>query len=145
MKPTGAWLNDLYILANRIDGLEPGAYLFRRDEKALELIKGGDFSERASYLTLEQSLGGDASATFFFMADLDRLLEKFGNRGYRAAQMEAGIIGGKLYIAAYCLGRGATGLTFYDDDVTEFFSPHAAGKSCIFVTSVGIPGKRPLY
>jgi SagB-type dehydrogenase family enzyme len=145
LRPTGAWLNDLYILANRIDGLEPGAYLFRRDEKALELIKGGDFSERASYLTLEQPLGGDASATFFFMADLDRLLEKFGNRGYRAAQMEAGIIGGKIYIAAYGLGRGATGLTFYDDDVTEFFSPHAAGKSCIFVTSIGIPGKRPLY
>jgi len=145
LNPTGAWLNDLYILANRIDGLEPGAYHLRRDEKALESIKGGDFSERASYLTLEQPLGGDASATFFFMADLDRLLERFGNRAYRAAQMEAGIIGGKIYIAAYGLGRGATGLTFYDDDVTEFFSPHAAGKSCIFVISVGIPGKRPLY
>jgi SagB-type dehydrogenase family enzyme len=145
LSPTGSGLNDLYILANRVDGLEPGAYFFRRDEKALELIRGGDFSERASYLTLEQPLGGDASATIFFMADLDRLLDGFGNRAYRAAQMEAGIIGGRIYIAAYALGRGATGLTFYDDDVTGFFSPHAAGKSCIFVTSAGIPGKRPLY
>jgi hypothetical protein len=79
------------------------------------------------------------------MADLKSLLDKLGNRGYRAAQMEAGITGGKIYLAAYAMKRGATGLTFYDDDVTEFFSPHAAGKSCIFVTSIGIPGKRPIY
>ena len=58
--------------------------------------------------------------------------------------MEAGIVGGKMYLASYSLKRGATGLTFYDDDVTEFFSPHAAGKSCVLVVSVGIPGKRPI-
>jgi hypothetical protein len=58
--------------------------------------------------------------------------------------MEAGVAGGKMYIASYSLKRGATGLTFYDDDVTDFFSPHAANKSCIFVMSVGVPGKRPL-
>jgi hypothetical protein len=59
--------------------------------------------------------------------------------------MEAGIVGGRVYIAAYALGRGATGLTFYDDDVTKFFSPHAAGKSCMLVMSIGVPGKRPLF
>jgi len=32
---------------------------------------------------------------------------------------------------------GATGLTFYDDDVTRFFSPHAEGKSAIFLVAVG--------
>lgn len=140
-----AQLNEIYIIVNRVDGLPPGAYFYRKDEQALELLKEGDFSGRASYLTLEQDLGGDASATLFFMADLKCLLNSFGNRGYRAVQMEAGIIGGKAYLAAYALKRGATGLTFYDDEVTDFFSPHAAGKSCIFVTALGVPGKRPLY
>jgi hypothetical protein len=32
---------------------------------------------------------------------------------------------------------GATGITFYDDEVTEFFSPHARGKSAMFVVPVG--------
>jgi hypothetical protein len=32
---------------------------------------------------------------------------------------------------------GASGLTFYDDDVTAFFSPHASGKSAIFVVALG--------
>ena len=34
------------------------------------------------------------------MADLDAILKRFGNRGYRIAQMEAGIIGGRMYLAA---------------------------------------------
>jgi len=111
----------------------------------MELLKPGDFSAKAAYLTLDQALGGDACATFFFMTDLEPVLDAYGNRGYRAAQMEAGVIGGKMYVASYALRRGATGLTFFDDDVTEFFSPHAGGKSCTLVVSVGIPGKRPLY
>jgi SagB-type dehydrogenase family enzyme len=139
-----AQLNDIYLIVNRVEGLEPGAYHHRRAAHELELLRPGEFSERASYLSLDQDLGGDAAVTLFFMADLNALLDRFGNRAYRAAQIEAGTIGGRAYLAAYAMKRGATGLTFYDDDVTEFFSPHAAGKSCIFEMSIGVPGKRPL-
>jgi SagB-type dehydrogenase family enzyme len=142
--PGAAGLNDVYIVASRVDGLDSGAYYHRREEQSLELLKHGDFSDDAAYLTLEQDLGGDSSATLFFMADLDHVLSRLGNRGYRSAQIEAGVMLGKAYIAAYSLGRGATGLTFYDDDVTEFFSPHAAGKSCTVVVAIGVPGKRPM-
>jgi nitroreductase len=80
----------------------------------------------------------------FFLADLKAIFERYGNRGYRAAQIEAGIIGGRLYLAAYAQKIGATGLTFYDDDVTAFFSPHAAGKSAMFLVAAGIPARRAL-
>lgn len=140
-----AQLNDIYLIVNRVDGLEAGAYFFRRAEGALESLKVGGFSDRAAHLTLNQALGGDSAVTLFFMSDLNRLLEAYGNRGYRAAQIESSVIGGRAYLASYALKRGATGLTFYDDDVTEFFSPHAEGKSCIFVVAIGVPGKIPLY
>jgi SagB-type dehydrogenase family enzyme len=141
---SGAQLNDLYLNVHAVEGLPSGAYFFRRQDQALELLKEGDFRNNSAYLCLEQPLGGDSSATVFFLADLNRVFERYGNRGYRAAQMEAGIIGGKLYLTAYALGQGATGLTFYDDDVTAFFSPHAADKSTIFVTALGVPGRRPI-
>ena len=144
LEPDRVPLNDIYAIVNRVDGLPPGAYFIRKEGHGMELLKPGDFSAKASYLVLDQELGGDACVSFFFMVDLQALLAAYGNRGYRAAQMEAGMIGGKMYLACYALKRGATGLTFYDDDVTEFFSPHAAGKSCMLVVSVGIPGKRPL-
>ncbi|HEX8813963.1 MAG TPA: hypothetical protein VF753_00530, partial [Terriglobales bacterium] len=73
----------------------------------------------------------------FFLADLNRILERYGNRGYRAVQLEAGAIGGRMYLTAYAQRLGATGLTFFDDDVTNFFSPHAEGKSTTFLLAIG--------
>ena len=76
------------------------------------------------------------------MADLEKILNKLGNRGYRAAQMEASIIGGRVYLAAYSQGLGATGLTFYDDDVTEFFSPYSEKQNTMFMTVLGKKWKK---
>ena len=83
----------------------------------------------------------DAAVDIFFLADLRPILQRFGNRGYRAVQLEAGIIGGRLYLAAYAQRLGATGLTFYDDEVTRFFSPHAEGKSAILLVALGKSAK----
>ncbi|MEK7219655.1 MAG: hypothetical protein AAB253_00560, partial [candidate division NC10 bacterium] len=93
----------------------------------------------------------EASVNVYCLADLKPILARFGTRGYRAAQLAGGITGGKLYLAAYAERLGATGLTFYDDAVTEFFSPHAApkesgvlrtGKSVMFLTALGHPARR---
>ena len=58
---------------------------------------------------------------------MDALLAAYGNRGYRLANLEAGLIGGRAYLAAYASRFGASGLTFYDREVVRFFSPHAEG------------------
>jgi hypothetical protein len=78
----------------------------------------------------------------FFLADLKLILERYGNRGYRAVQLEAGTVGGRMYLGAYAQSLGATGLTFFDDDVIDFFSPHAAGKAAIFLLAIGKSMKR---
>jgi hypothetical protein len=108
----------------------------------LECLKRGDFRAEAGHLGLDQQLPADAAVDIFFMADLQQIFERLGNRGYRAAQLEAGILGAKVYLAAYAQHLGATGLTFYDDEVTEFFSPHAEGKSAIFLMAVGVSAKK---
>ncbi len=53
-------------------------------------------------------------------------------------------MGGRMYLAAYAQGLGATGLTFYDDEVIRFFSPHAAGKSAVFLMAFGHAARRSL-
>ena len=135
--PIGTQLNHLYLIVHAVEGLDPGAYVFHRDRAVLECLKHGTFRDQAGYLGLEQQLPADAAVDIFFLADLRPLFDRFGNRGYRAVQLEAGILGGKLYLAAYAQRLGATGLTFYDDDVIRFFSPHADGKSAIFLVAVG--------
>jgi len=142
LQPPGAELNDLYLIVHSVQGLKPGAYFFRRDQNTLELLKEGKFRAQAYHLGLEQQLPADASVDIFFLADLRRILERYGNRGYRAVQMEAGAIGGRIYLAAYAQHLGATGLTFFDDDAIDFFSPHAKDKSAIFLLAIGKPLKR---
>jgi SagB-type dehydrogenase family enzyme len=129
-------LVDVYLLIHAVTGLEPGAY-HRAPGGRLELLKAGEFRAEGGYLCLEQALGADASVVVFFLADLEPLLARHGARGYRAVNLAAGLLGGRMYLAAYALGFGATGLTFYDDDVVRFFSPHAAGRDAIFVTALG--------
>ena len=141
-RPEEAPLNDLYLIVHAVEDLAPGAYVFHRDSRTLELLKEGDFRRQAGYLGLGQEIPADCSVDVFFLTDLNRVLERWGNRGYRAAQLEASIMGGKLYLAAYAQGLGASGLTFFDDDVTEFFSPHAAGKSVMFLLAIGKSVKR---
>src|ERR1700730_15517661 len=137
LNPFGSQLNHLYLIVHAVEGLESGAYVFHRNGRVLECLKQGNFRNQAGYLGLEQQLPADAAADIFFLADLRPIFDRFGNRGYRAVQLEAGILGGEIYRAAYAQRLGATGLTFYDDDVTRFFSPHAEGKSAIFLVAVG--------
>ena len=142
LEPPGTQLNDLYLMVHSVQGLKPGAYFFGREQNSLELLKEGKFRADAHHLGLEQELPSDACVDIFLLADLKRILERYGNRGYRAVQLEAGAIGGRMYLAAYAQGLGATGLTFFDDDVINFFSPHAKDKSAIFLLAVGKPLKR---
>jgi SagB-type dehydrogenase family enzyme len=137
-------LNDLYLIVNAVEGLPPGAYVFDRQERTLELLKPGDFRRDAGYLGLGQEIPADCSVNIYFLADLHRILERYGNRGYRAAQLEAATMGGKVYLGAYAQRLGASGLTFFDDDVSEFFSPDAAGKSVMFLVAVGKSAKRKI-
>jgi SagB-type dehydrogenase family enzyme len=132
-------LTDTYLIVNAVDDLAAGAYYFGREARSFELLQPGDFRKAAGYLCLEQLLGYDCSALIVYMADLERALAALGNRAYRDVHLEAGILAGRAYLASYALDRGATGLTFYDDDTTKFFSPHAAAKSPLLMVAVGVP------
>ena len=142
LEPPGAQLNNLYLIVHAVQELTPGAYFVGHEQNTLELLKEGEFRAEAHHLGLEQQLPADACVDIFFLADLRRILERYGNRGYRAVQLEAGAIGGRIYLAAYAQHLGATGLTFFDDDVISFFSPHANDKSAIFLLAIGKPLKR---
>jgi SagB-type dehydrogenase family enzyme len=132
-------LIDFYFIANDVQGLVPGSYFYNRETNSVEQLKLVKSRSMSGYLSLGQQLFSDASAVFFLMTSLNQVLHFLGNRGYRAAQFEAGVRAGKIYLTSYALGIGASGSTFFDDAVTEFFSPHARDKSCMITVGVGVP------
>ncbi|MFL6403132.1 MAG: SagB/ThcOx family dehydrogenase [Nitrososphaeraceae archaeon] len=137
---TTATTIDIYMIVNEVEGLQRGGYFFNRSTSSIEQLKSKVPREMSGYLCLGQPLFSDASVVFFLMTDLLAVLRTCGNRGYRASQFEAGILAGKIYLSAYAQQLGASGSTFFDDAVTEFFSPHAKDKSTMIAVGAGVTG-----
>ncbi len=138
--PDNETLIDFYFIANDVQGLPAGSYFYNAVKNSVEQLKLHRNRSMSGYLCLGQSLFSDASVVFFLMTNLTSALKYLGNRGYRAAQFEAGVRAGKIYLSSYSVGIGASGSTFFDDAVTEFFSPHAKEKSPMIALGVGVPG-----
>ncbi len=128
-----------HVIVHSAEGREAGAYVLQEGDLVLQ--KAGSFRRVAQRLCHDQALGGDAALTFFHMIDLDRVLAELGPRGYRLANLEAGIISGRLALASFAHGAGATSLTFFDDEVSAFLETQNA---CVLVTAVGLPDYRSL-
>lgn len=121
-----------FLVVNTVEGLAPGAY-----GPGLRLIRAGDYRLEAGGLALGQALGAEAAANIYFLSDLDTVLAQIGDRGYRVAQMAGGIAGGRIELMAVAEGLGATGLTFFDDEVTSFLEPASAGRQVMYLVAAG--------
>ncbi len=133
----GAPLTDLYLIVNGVEGLAPGVYLHHPQLGAVELLREGTFRAEATRIAADQQYAGDAHVNLYYLAHLPSILERYGNRGYRLAQLEGALHAGKLHLGTHALGLGAVGSTAFDDEVIDFFSPHAADKDYAFVTVFG--------
>jgi SagB-type dehydrogenase family enzyme len=130
-------LHDLYLIVHDVEGLADGIYLHHPHLHAVELLREGLFRDQATRIALDQEYAGTAQVNCYYLTDLAPVLQCYGNRGYRIAQLECALYAGKLQLAAHALGLGTVGSTSYDDEVIEFFSPHASGKAYMFVVVFG--------
>jgi SagB-type dehydrogenase family enzyme len=130
----------LYLYVHRIEDLAPGVYRYWPDRQELELIKPGDQRFAAAGLSLGQDLAGNACVAFSMIADIDRAVRAFGDRGYRYVHFEAGAIGQRLYLAAEALSLGATGIgAFFDDAVHGYLDLAPEDGQVVYHFAIGYP------
>ena len=107
-----------------VEGLEPGIY-----DAELNLVRGRDeqeLRERLWFVSMEQEHPRDAAVNVFQLADLEGVVDALGDRGYRWAQLEAGIRAGRLQIGAFMRNWGAAASTFYDEETSALFETREA-------------------
>ena len=117
------------IAVHNIEGLERGLYRWPDLDRPL---RAGDFRHELLLVCWDANLGRDA--TFVAIAGVD--LTRIDDRGYRETQLDAGMVSGRLHLAAYALGHGASGMTFLDDECEALLGN---GLSGLLITCVGIP------
>jgi SagB-type dehydrogenase family enzyme len=121
-----------FIAVHAVEGLAPGLYRWPDLERP---VRRGSLRDELWVACYGQDLGRDASFVVIGATDLDRL----DDRGYREAQLDAGIVEGRLHLAAYALGIGASGMTFLDSEIPALLG---APLAALLFTCVGVPHHR---
>ena len=115
-----------------VDGVEPGLYRWPDLDTPLGT---GNLREELFRVCLDQELGPDASFVVIGAVDAATI----DDRGYREAQLGSGLVEGRLHLAAYALGIGATGMTFADSEIAGLLG---APLAALLFTCVGVPTYR---
>jgi len=107
---------ELLVVAYRIDGLEPGIYRYDWLHHKLWLHAKGDISKELEVACLEQEFVGDCACVIALTSKLLRTMDRYGQRGYRYAIMDAAAAAENLSLAAVALGYGTVWVGAFDDD-----------------------------
>jgi hypothetical protein len=119
-----------WVAVHGVDDVTPGVY---RWPDLGAPIRTGDLRDLLAHVAMDQPLAGEASYVTISAVHGETLDE----RGYREAQLAAGMVEGRLHLAAYALGATATGMTFYDSEVAGLLGESDDLISLLF-TCVGV-------
>ncbi len=120
-----------WVAVHGVDGAEPGIY---RWPDLAEPLTTGDLRTELERVSLGQSLSAEAAYVVIAAVPGDGL----DDRGYRTAQLAAGLVEGRLHLAAYAVGASATGMTFLDSEIPALLGEPADLVTLLF-TGVGVP------
>jgi hypothetical protein len=121
-----------FVAVHAVDGVAPGLY---RWPDLHTPVRSADLRDEVARICLDQALGGDAAYVVFSCADAAGL----DAHGLREALLAAGLVEGRLHLAAFALGTGASGMTLLDSEIAGFLG---APLAAMLLTCVGVPAYR---
>jgi hypothetical protein len=130
-----------WVAVHDVAGVTPGVYRWPALDEPVSSGTSEQMRAELYRVCLDQGLARDAAFVVISTADVS----KSSDREYREAQLAAGIVEGRLHLAAYALGAGATGMTFLDTEIPVLLGESAAASGqCppphgLLFTCVGVP------
>lgn len=119
-----------WVVVHAVDGVQPGVYKWPDLERP---VRPGNHRDSLLRVCLGQALGADAA----YVAIAATRPERLDDRTYRDAQLAAGLVEGRLHLAAYALGASASGMTFIDADVPDLLA-EPDDLVTLLITCVGV-------
>jgi len=120
-----------WVAVHGVDGTAPGLYRWPDLSRPIRLA---DLRDELLRICLDQYLAADAAYVAISAAPLSAL----DDRSYRDAQLAAGVVEGRLHLAAYALGASASGMTFLDSEIPALLG-EPDNLAALLFTCVGVP------
>jgi SagB-type dehydrogenase family enzyme len=96
---------EVYPIALRVEGIEPGIYHYSVQNHKIELIRNGNFEDLAVALCANQYWVRDASVVFFMTAVVERNMWKYSqSHAYKVILLDAGHLGQTFHLVCTKLG-----------------------------------------
>jgi SagB-type dehydrogenase family enzyme len=110
---------EIYIIVNRVNGLESGLYHYFYREHVLKLIKAKNLSKELCAASLRQEMIEKAAINIIITAEYSRTTDRYGERGRRYVHMEVGHVGQNIYLQAQALGLGTVVVGAFNDEKVQ--------------------------
>ena len=139
--PSGGGLYplELYVLSQRVRGLDAGVYHYLPLEHRLEVVRPDALpAHLSSEMFLGQPYLVEAAAIIVITAVVERSLWKYDDRGYRYIVLEAGHVAQNINLCAVGLGLGALNLGgFFDEDMMALLNLDSDREIVIYGVALG--------
>ena len=130
---------ETYLLIKRVEGLEPGMYRYAATQHALvKLDASSTIHEKISAACFSQKMVDNSAVTFIWVAILERMKWRYGERGYRYLHLDAGHVCQNLYLAGEAIDVGVCAIAaFEDNDLNTSMHLDGKEKFAIYLASTG--------
>lgn len=134
----GLYSSDLFLLADRVDGVTPGLYYFHPGREALQLVRADCSLARAAEQTGYPARVAQAAALVIYVGALRRNQWKYWERGYRTVLLDCGHLAQSVVIAASALGLTAHPMiAFLDDYFNDLVGVDGIDDAVLYLTLLG--------
>ena len=128
---------EIHAVIGEGNGFEPGIYRYIAEEHILTQEIPGDMRERLSRAALSQPMVGQAPVSLIISAVYPRITSKYGKRGIRYADMEAGHAAQNVYLLGVELGIGTCAVGAFDDEEVKKVLKLPANEEPLYILPLG--------
>lgn len=108
---------DTYVAASNVDGVPMGIYRYNPVASELVPFELGDPRVRLIDNALQTDWMFHAPVVFIFVTNMNRVLWKYGTRGYRYSHVDTGVATMNVLLAAQALDLFSNPVAAFDDDL----------------------------
>ncbi|MDQ6713089.1 MAG: SagB/ThcOx family dehydrogenase [Candidatus Dormibacteraeota bacterium] len=129
---------EIYLIVNRVDGVPQGLHHYNPIDHSLELLNRGNMRRAIVNCCMFQDFLQSAGVVVILTSVLERLIWKYGPRGYRHAHLDVGFVGQNLYLVTTALKlRTCAVAGFREDAVNSLLEIDGRNEFAVLLFPVG--------
>jgi SagB-type dehydrogenase family enzyme len=134
----GLYSCDLFLLVNRVTGIEPGLYYLHPGRRVLQLVRSDRSWDEVTGQTGYQGRADQAAAMVVYTGAFRRNQWKYRERGYRTVLLDCGHLAQSVVLTATALGLVAHPMiAFVDDYFNDLVGVDGIDDAVLYLTLLG--------